>query len=104
MLVNLIESLVAMISIQNHLKKKVNVIIFIYGHHTIVYIILVPFNVCYSPNTVHGVRPLHDLSGYVYCTDRNKGIKQLCPPGTEVLYVQYEIYGCVNKTSKCKTK
>jgi len=97
MVVNLVESLLAMISIQNHLKRKVSVIIFICAHHTIVYIILVPFNVCYRQNIIDEVRALHNGSGYVYCTRRNKGIKQLCPPGTEV---SYEIGGCVNKTSK----
>ncbi len=103
MLVNLIESFLAMISIQNHLKKKVSVTIFICNHHTIVYIILVPFNVCYIANSVKEVRPLHDFSGYVYCTVDNKGIIQMCPPGTEIggcIYKGCYNKGCVNKTSK----
>ena len=70
-------------------------------YHTIVYIILVPFEVCKRTNVVNEVRPLHNVSGYVFCTYPNKGIKQLCPLDTEL---SYEIGGCVNKTSKCKTK
>jgi hypothetical protein len=73
-------------------------------HHTIVYIILVPFNVCETANILEEVRQLHNVSGYVYCTGHNKGIKQMCPPDTEVSYVSYQVHGCVNKTSKCKTK
>lgn len=79
------------------MKRKVSVIIFICDHHTTVYIILVSFDVCYRPSTVYEVWPVHNYSSYVYCTDRNKGLKQMCPPGTEV---SYEIGGCVNKTSK----
>ncbi len=107
MVVNLIESLLAMISIQNHLKRKVSVIIFICNHHTIVCIILVPFNVCDRPNVMDKVRPLHNVSGYVYCTLYNKGIKQMCPPDTEIggcIYKGCIDRGCVNKTSKWKTK
>ncbi len=108
MVVNLIESLFEMISISNHMKRKVSVIIFICDHHTIVYIILVPFNVCYKHNFVaKEVRTLHNFSGYVYCTGRNRGIKQMCPPGTEVSREISECInegcvnkGCVNKTSK----
>ena len=77
----------------------VSVIIFICGYHTIVYIILVPFNVYYRQNIVDEVRALHNFSGSAYCTHRNKGIKQMCPSGTEV---SYEIGRCVNKTSKWK--
>jgi hypothetical protein len=97
MLVNLIESLFEMISISNHMKRKVSVIIFICDHHTTVYIILVPFDVCYRPSTVYEVLPVQNYSSYVYCTDRNKGLKQMCSPGTKV---SYKIGGCVNKTSK----
>jgi hypothetical protein len=52
------------------------------------------------------VRALHDFSGYVYCTGRNKGIKQMCPPGTKVpCDSDSDVYrcineGCVNKTSQ----
>jgi len=56
----------------------------------------IPFEVCEWPNIIDEVRPLHNVSGYVFCTDRNKGIKQLCPPDTEL---SYEIGGCVNKTT-----
>ncbi len=65
-------------------------------------IILVPFNVCERQNIVGEVRVLHDFSGYVYCTGRNKGIKQMCPPGTEVSgeIGEYIDKGCVNTTSK----
>jgi hypothetical protein len=55
---------------------------------------------------MHEVRALYNFSGYVYCTSRTKGIKQMCPPGTEVSCdSDSDIYrclneGCVNKTSK----
>jgi hypothetical protein len=64
--------------------------------------ILVPFNVCERQNILDGVRALHNFSGYVYCTGRNKGIKQMCPPGTEVSgeIGEHIKKGCVNKTSK----
>jgi hypothetical protein len=78
--------------------------IFMCGHHTIINIILVPFNVCERDNILDIATQLHNLSGYVYCTGPNKGIKQMCPPGTEVLYVSYRVSGCVNKTSKYKTQ
>ena len=74
-----------------------SVIIFICDHRTIVYIILVPVDICYMESIFQIVRPLQNYSGYVYCTDRKRGIKQMCPSGTEV---SYEIGGCVNKTSK----
>jgi hypothetical protein len=72
----------------------------IYSDPTVVNIILVPLNVCYAPNILSEVRPLHNYSGYVYCTDRKKGIKQICPEGTKA---SSEIGGCVNTTSKRKT-
>ncbi len=97
MVVNLIESLLERISIGNHLKRKVSVIIFICDHHTTVYIILVPVDICYMQSILQIVQPLQNYSGYVYCTGRKRGIKQMCPPGTEL---SYEIGGCVNKTSK----
>jgi hypothetical protein len=97
MVVNLIEPLLERISIGNHLKRKVSVIIFICDHHTTVYIILVPVDICYVVNIIDKVWPLQNSSGYVYCTGRKRGIKQMCPPGTEI---SYEIGGCVNKTSK----
>jgi hypothetical protein len=50
------------------------------------YYCLVPFNVCDRQNIVHEVRALPNFSEYVYCTSRNKGIKQMCPPDTEVSY------------------
>ncbi len=102
MVVNLIESLLAMISIKNHLKRTVSIIAFICGPHTIVYIILVPFDVCDRENVLNEVRALHNFSGYVYCTSHKKGIKQMCPPGTEASREirGYMKEGCVNKTSK----
>ena len=79
------------------MTRKVSVIIFICDHHTTVYIILVPLDVCYRSSIVKGVLPIQNYSGYVYCTDRKKGLKQICPLGTKV---SYEIGGCVNKTSQ----
>ncbi|CAF1197577.1 unnamed protein product [Adineta steineri] len=55
-----------------------------------------PLNVC-EPHYIPGrVAALQNSSGYVYCTFYDKGIKQMCPPGTEV---SLEIGGCVNKTT-----
>jgi hypothetical protein len=74
-----------------------------WSSYYIVYIILVPFNVCYTSNEIHAVRPLHNFSGYVFCTRRNKGIIQMCPPGSEIggcIYKECFNKGCVNKTSK----
>ena len=79
------------------MQTKVSVIIFICDHQTTVYIILVPPGICYMRSIFKDVLPVHNDSGYVYCTDRNKGLKQMCPPGTKM---SYEIGGCVNKTSK----
>jgi len=57
----------------------------------------IPVNVCYRPSAVvYDVFPLYNYSGYVYCTGLNKGIKQMCPSGTEL---SYRIGGCVNKTT-----
>jgi hypothetical protein len=78
----------------------VSIIICICSHRTNFNIILEPFNICYAENIFDEVRPFHNYSGYVYCTDRRKGIKQMCPEGTKV---SYKIGGCVNKTSKRKT-
>ena len=99
MVVNLVELSTAIISIQNHLKRKVSDIIFISNHFTVVNIILVPFNICYAGTALVISQALPNDSGYVYCTDRNKGIKQMCPSDTQV---SFEIGGCVNKTSKSK--
>jgi hypothetical protein len=52
------------------------------------------------PSILDLVNPFHNYSGYVYCTGRGKGIKQMCPEGSKV---SYDIGGCVNTTSKWKT-
>ena len=67
------------------------------GHVGIVHIILVPFEDCSHMFFGGPVRPFGNGSGYIYCTGPASGIKQLCPPGTEV---SYYIGGCVNKTSE----
>ncbi len=40
---------------------------------------------------------MNNDTGYVYCTAATSGIKQLCPPGTEV---DFNMGGCANKTSE----
>ena len=98
MVVNMIDPLMAMNLIQNYMKLKVNIILSTYTRHfSIIHIILVPSNLCSSYNVFQTVTQLDKNSGYVFCTGDNKGIQQLCPPGTEVTF---QDGGCVNKTSK----
>ncbi|CAF1448707.1 unnamed protein product [Adineta steineri] len=56
----------------------------------------IPLNVCEPHYIPQRVAALQNSSGYFYCTSYDKGIKQMCPPGTEV---SLKIGGCVNKTT-----
>ena len=89
----------AMIAIRNYTKLTVSVILWTCDHLSIAHIILVPCGHCETLNIHNGVYKWLNSSAYVFCTGPNKGIKQLCPPDTEVTY---EVSGCVNKTSKWK--
>jgi hypothetical protein len=98
MVVNIIDPLMPMNSIQHCTKLKVNIILFTYTHHfSIIHIVLVPFKFCNSFFDLKTVRRFENNSGYFYCTGFDKGIQQLCSPGTEVTF---QDGGCVNITSE----
>ncbi|CAF1345014.1 unnamed protein product [Rotaria sordida] len=45
------------------------------------------------------VKRFENQTGYVFCTGYNKGIEQLCPPGTEMTFRDG---GCFNKTTNTR--
>ncbi|CAF4266059.1 unnamed protein product, partial [Rotaria sordida] len=67
-----------------------------YEFDTELYETEIAFDLCYYYNVAKTVRRFKNKSGYVFCTGYNKGIEQLCPPGTEVTF---QVGGCINKTT-----
>jgi hypothetical protein len=78
-------------------KLMVSMILLICDHVSIVHIILVPPPDCSPENFDVEFMSMNNVTGYVYCTGVSSGIKQLCPPGTEV---DFNVGGCANKTSE----
>jgi hypothetical protein len=78
-------------------KLMVSMILLISDHVSIVHIILVPQEDCYLVYSGNPLMSMNNDTGYVYCTAATSGIKQLCPPGTEV---DFNMGGCANKTSE----
>jgi hypothetical protein len=62
---------------------------------TIVSVILVTVDQCET--SVSRLVPLRNLSGYIYCTGRQKGVIRQCPLDT---VPSLEVGGCINRSSK----